>query len=565
MRRKFPRLALAPLAASLVLLFFNSLSAQTAPEESKETGSIAGRVTRGGRPAADAEVMLMPSEWSPQRKPAAKAKTDEDGRYRMEGVPPGRYFLSAVSPGYVVPGLPSDSWMPGKVINLAPGDELKDLDFALTRGGVITGRVFYPEGKPAVEENVVLLPADEKERKARTHNPLVFPTDDRGVYRAWGVRPGRYYVSAGQSKETSYARGEDDPGGLYPQTFYPSVAEESQARVVEVGAGGVAEDIDITLGKMRRTYKATGRVVDEEGRPLKGINVEVGLFSADGKEVSDSLSGLGPTDERGEFRAAGLTPGRWGVWGTDGNPYSGKHGTTYADIVTFEVTDRDVSGLEVKMYRGASVSGFVTIEGTSDPAVLARRPELKLWAQVEAPPGTSSPPTFARFSLKPDGAFQITGMRPGRVRFNLDWPQPKGFTLHSVRRDGVELPGGLEVRRGEQVKDVQVALAYGTSVVRGQVQFRGAARPAGARLFVQARRAGTNLFTGGGIVDELGRFVIEGLSAGDYELHLMDYTSADVPEEKRRLAKQTVNVPEGGEVKVTVVHDTSAAPKENGQ
>ncbi len=123
MPRKFPRPALAPFAASLVLLLFNaSSSAQTAPDESKEPASIAGRVTRGGRPAADAEVVLLVTEWSPQRKPTAKAKTDEEGRYRMEGVPPGRYYLSAVSPGYVLADSPLRDSMQGKVVNVMAGD-----------------------------------------------------------------------------------------------------------------------------------------------------------------------------------------------------------------------------------------------------------------------------------------------------------------------------------------------------------------------------------------------------------------------------------------------------------
>ena len=110
---------------------------------------------------------------------------------------------------------------------------------------------------------------------------------------------------------------------------------------------------------------------------------------------------------------------------------------------------------------------------------------------------------------------------------------------------------------------MQVAFAYGTAVVRGQVQARGGASRAGLRLVAEVRRAGTSFVMGRGVVDELGRFVIESLSAGDYDLHLMDYTLPDVPEERRRLATQPVSVPDGGEVKVTIVYDATPAPKEN--
>nr|MBA3239662.1 hypothetical protein [Acidobacteriota bacterium] len=338
----------------------------------------------------------------------------------------------------------------------------------------------------------------------------------------------------------------------------------AQAKVLEVRAGSVAEEIDITLGKTRKTYEAAGRVLDEEGRPLAGIYVQLGSLPTDGKELIGNMSGVGPTDERGEFRAKGLMPGRWGAWGTDGDPDAGKQGNSYGDMAAFEVVDRNIGGLELRMSRGAKLSGVVQIEGTSDPAVLARRPELKLWVQVNAPPGTSSPPSYALGDIRPDGTFEVTGMRPGKVNFQLAWPRPKGFSLLSVKRDGVELPGGLEVRKGEHVRNVVVAYAYGTSVVRGQVQVNGGPRPTGARLFAQTRRPGGTAAIGWGEVDALGRFVIENLSAGEYELVLMDFSASDVPFEKRQpLARQTISVPESGELKVTLAYDVSVAPKED--
>ena len=40
--------------------------------------------------------------------------------------------------------------------------------------------------------------------------------------------------------------------------------------------------------------------------------------------------------------------------------------------------------------QGATVSGVVSIEGTSDPNVLAARSGMKLWVRVETPPGAAS-------------------------------------------------------------------------------------------------------------------------------------------------------------------------------
>ena len=63
------------------------------------------------------------------------------------------------------------------------------------------------------------------------------------------------------------------------------------------------------------------------------------------------------------------------------------------------------------------------------------------------------------------------------------------------------------------------------------------------------------------MLDTLGRFQIENLSAGEYELSLADWS----PNATNRspLAKLTVTVPAEGEVKATLVYDMGA--KREGQ
>jgi hypothetical protein len=166
-------------------------------------------------------------------------------------------------------------------------------------------------------------------------------------------------------------------------------------------------------------------------------------------------------------------------------------------------------------------------------------------------------------SLKPaaDGSFKLTGLRPGRLMFDLEWPRPKGFSLLSVKRDGVELREGLELRAGERVKNVVVAYAYGTAVIRGEVQFRGGARPAGVTYVVQAMRPGGLVAGEAAGLDSLGRFEIENLSAGEYELTLADWSPSAT--NRSPLARATVTVPPDGEVKVTMVYDMT--PGKEGQ
>ena len=556
------------LAALLLTLTFaaHARAQQATPTPAKDPATLSGRVTSAGKPAREVPVVLMPADWYVQREPVAKGVTDEEGRYKLSNVPPGRYHLTAVSPGYVFAEAGANEWQQGKVVNVSAGDDLKDLDFTLVRGGVVTGRITDSDGKPVVEELVTLVHADARERKEKQYaRPVETATDDRGVYRAWGVTPGRYLVYAGRTKEDNFRRsGYYDVGTFYPQTFYPSVTEESQARVVEVTAGGEEDEVDITLSlsKLSKTFAARGRVVDEDGRAVAGVSVAVGSMAAGGRRFDGNISGGSKADERGEFVARGLLPGDWGVWATAGDIYGGGGtGTGYSDPAVFEITDSDVSGLEIKMRRGAEVSGVLTLEGTSDPAVIAKFRGLRFGAWVNTGDASTGVPNYVSLQPGADGSFRMTGLRPGRLMLDLQWPKPKGFSLLYVKRDGVEQRDGLELKAGERVRNVQVAYAYGNGVIRGEVQFKGGARPAGVTYVIHAVRPGGAVAGEPAVLDSLGRFTIENLSAGEYELVMSDWS----PNASNRspLARLNVSVPADGEVKATLVYDMT--PKKEGQ
>src|SRR5207244_12335072 len=71
---------------------------------------------------------------------------------------------------------------------------------------VITGRVTDAENKPVVEERVSLQSVDENGAPSRfgvfsSPNDQMYQTDDRGIYRIYGLPAGRYKVSVGRSEE----------------------------------------------------------------------------------------------------------------------------------------------------------------------------------------------------------------------------------------------------------------------------------------------------------------------------------------------------------------------------
>ena len=112
--------------------------AQSPPAASKALATIAGRVNLDGAGAPGAHVMLKPHvndgfpriSFGVEQPPAPGAVTDAEGRYRITGVSPGAYRVSVFAPVYAVEG-ERDPLTPGKTINLAEGDNVEGIDFAL--------------------------------------------------------------------------------------------------------------------------------------------------------------------------------------------------------------------------------------------------------------------------------------------------------------------------------------------------------------------------------------------------------------------------------------------------
>ena len=80
-------------------------------------------------------------------------------------------------------------------------ETVESIDFELMRGGVITGRVTDADGRPIIEETVSISSAEPNRiigYSISSHRGT--RTDDRGVYRLFGIAPGTYKVAAGRNE-----------------------------------------------------------------------------------------------------------------------------------------------------------------------------------------------------------------------------------------------------------------------------------------------------------------------------------------------------------------------------
>src|SRR5689334_18405289 len=214
---------------------------QSAPVK-EATGVVSGKVTIKGK-AAPGVVILIRSNNTNSNSAAYKGTTDVNGEYRIANVPAGNYAVMPLAPAFV----DASAFGPQRTLLLNKGELVEHIDFALVRGGAITGKIVDADGRPVVEQEVRLYALAFGDQRFPMTSTM---TDDRGVYRVFGLKAGRYKVAAGQGERA----GMGNRSIFYQQTFYPAASELEQAGVIEVGEGGEVANIDITLGPSLVTY-----------------------------------------------------------------------------------------------------------------------------------------------------------------------------------------------------------------------------------------------------------------------------------------------------------------------
>jgi carboxypeptidase family protein len=553
-----PRFTISILVLMCWLCLDISIQAQT-KEAKAGTATISGRVTLNGEPVANVVVALQNSTDLPS-SPGVRARTDGAGQFRFTGVTASRYVLGALAPGFV-----STSDQPygpqGVLISVLEGENIDGFKIELKRGAAIAGRVTDSQRRAIAEESVVLTKLDEQGRPQQfysTMNSYLNITDDRGYYRLFGLPAGRYRVSVGHNPQEFSFIGNRKV--FYQKTYHPDATEESKAEVIELSEGGEATSVDITVAEAKLAYLVSGRIVDAEtGKPVTMMGVGYEKLSEDGRS-----SGRGGTasrsDANGGFQIL-LPPGKYSLFGDMAN------GDYFTDPAMIVVEDKDLSFVDLKARRGVTISGVVMMEGAYDRAVLARLPSLSLYARNRSDDLGRAIGRSGR--INPDGGFRISGLPPGKITFSLSSQTGANrFSILRIERDGVSQGRQIEIGAGEQAHYVRVVLVHAVASIRGQLKIIGGAAPSEIVARVNAKKLGGDESANfGSQVDASGQFVIEGLTAGEYDVRLY-YSPRNNPAEtdpqlmrtflqQLNQARQTVSVGASGVTKVIITLDLS--------
>src|SRR5262245_19914421 len=206
-----------------------------------QTGEITGRVmTDDGAGMPNVTVYLNPV--ATDRRPTMggsqnRTSTDEDGNFKFTGLAPRVYSVVAVSTkGYVQRPVPISERQDGGYHRA--GD---NVTITMIKGGAITGRVTNATGEPLISVQVnTMMTRDAEGNPVRGGGGRTRFTDDRGVYRIYGLQPGTYVVFTRSSFSGPYP----SPYDLDTPTFHPPSTRQA-GTAVTVTSGGEVSGVDI--------------------------------------------------------------------------------------------------------------------------------------------------------------------------------------------------------------------------------------------------------------------------------------------------------------------------------
>jgi len=450
-------------------------------DEPVTNGVIDGRVVNeSGQAMAGATVFVRAVNSSGA---ARQTTSDIEGNFRMAGLEPALYTVSATAPAYTMVSS-TDLFTP---TYYRLGDTVR---IELVRGGAITGTVTNALGEPvvAVRVRATMIRDARSEGAKLAYISSEQPTDDRGIYRIYGLRPGTYIVSAGGSG-FAYSF---NPYDQDLPTFAPSSTRDTAAEVLV--RSGEDSNIDIRYrGEPGHVISGTVKVAGTTGSSIAlsqaGSPVPMGnTYQPDGAR-GFSFTGLGDGDYDIVAQELASNPN------ANATPVF-----SVSEPKRVSVRGADVTGIELSTKPLSSISGKIALEPTKAPECQGKRPPLfaEMVVRLQKPETDKDKEDmltlrFLASSASPDanGAFQIRNLVPGKYQFEPRFYARYWYLQSIATATGTPKPQKLDaaanwttVKSGEQLSNLTITLAQGAASIRGRVVVQEGAAPSAMSLYL---------------------------------------------------------------------------------
>jgi protocatechuate 3,4-dioxygenase beta subunit len=416
------------------------------------TATIRGRVfaADSGQPLRKAQVHLTLADdgLRTARFENQLATTDAAGQYEFTRLSAGRYSLRAMKGGYVTLHYGQRRAAEvGKPIEVPDGQTLEKVDFALPRGGVITGRVVDEFGDPSANVSIAVMRYQFDDNGRQRLTPIGSGgTNDLGEFRLFALPPGEYYLSAMFSGEF----GDSNDRAAYAPIYYPGTADPDLAERLTVTSGGTVADLSLTLVPVR-TARINGTAVDAEGRPLVGFL----MAEPSRSRVASMNSRAALVQPDGSFTIGGLTPGEYRLL-VRGIPMLGSSEKTTA-TATITVGADDVTGVRLVAAPPVIATGKVILGGSRAAKALSPA-KLRVMAVPDDELSGGFSDGDSQPTVKDDWSFELK-LPVGRTRLLVFGTLPE-WDLKAVRARGVDVTDtGVDVKPGDDLTNLEIELS----------------------------------------------------------------------------------------------------------
>ncbi len=371
-------------------------------------GSITGTIVdeSNGRPIEGVSVYAMSLD---DPNLTGWGVSGPDGTYEIPKLVGGSYLVQVYAMGYF-PELYDNTMDPNdaRPVQVVEPNATPGIDFALSQGSGISGRVTDDNGNPVVGASVQVMSSDlsGSDPNGRSFGGWAF-TDDNGDYLVTGLPSGEYLVAVIASANW-----------MTVEEWYDNATNPYDATPVVVGNDQTTPGIDFVVDFQIPDGVVTGHVADANGKPVVGAFIYL--------EPSTSTQGNGPwvwmyaeTDANGDYAITAVQDGEYFV-----SVYA-QNGWNYSQIWWPNALSPDNAG-PVKVTGGASdpasVDFVLPIEvGTGSISGVVKlgdgTPAESAWIQVfSIDPATGSFLYGAATLTDADGAYTVPGVPAGSYK-----------------------------------------------------------------------------------------------------------------------------------------------------
>jgi hypothetical protein len=413
-------------------------------------GVITGRVVDdAGEPVVGATVMALrrrPRAGGPNLFPVNQPRTTDDtGTFRLFGLPPGRYYVSARADEHGFSGDVMDTAVTGlaptfhpstpaiseaQPVEVAAGAEmLADITLVATPMVRVSGSVVDAAGRPALTGMVM---AETDDATPFSNSRSMSPIGSSGTFTLSGLPPGDYILNV---------RGIFDQADVLDMARTGRATEDAYAMPISVGVAGI-EDLRLVVPA---PVDVPGRVIFEGGRPDGARSLSINAQMNNGR-MGQHRAEVG-ADGRFTLR---VRPGTWQIAAWPGPGWMVKHVTFRGQETHLgepvEITSEPDGRLEITVTNQLTRIEGTVVDGSRQPV---SDYHVLVVPQDDPSLEQASP---LRMRLQPagrDGRFEVTGLPPG------------GYLVMAIPE--VEALGGFDESLFETHRDAaaRVQVAFG--------------------------------------------------------------------------------------------------------